>query len=139
MAFRVIPVTPNETGADIAASGLRGFTQGRQQTLGDSLTRAKLEQLKRETQSFDQPVPEGFVRLPGGAIKSDPTLQSPFERALAGALGGQGIRSGVGSGSANIPTQIFNTTEEADASGQLPGTIVSVINPATGQPARYQI
>lgn len=132
------------TAADALVSGLGGFLQGRnvryergikerEQSLAEAKSLAEIRELERKTQALSAPSPKDYFRDPysGRLYPQDPyrgrgtTVNLPFN-----------FNSGVQD---QDQDQVFDSPEEADASGLSPGTVVQVKNPVTGQLEDYEI
>lgn len=103
MAIQIIKRKRRPGLGDYALAGLQGISGGleaRRQRETDTLAAAKtlyeIEKLKQEALSYNQPVPEGFVRLPGGRIAYDPryrNLPLPEEQAAYETAIEEGVTS----------------------------------------------
>jgi hypothetical protein len=125
---------------EAAQMGMQGYQSGQdrrmaqgRQGLSDALTLAKIQGLQDESQGLNAPVPvPDYFRDPasGKLYPKDPyrgrgtTVNLPFQ---------------FDAGQKDEDSDIFNSSDEADSAGLPAGTVVMVINPATGEPEEYEV
>ena len=125
--------------ADYAAGALQGVSSGmerasakRASSLAEAKALADISEAIRKSEAMNAPAPQDYFRDPasGRLYPKDPyrgrgtTVNLPFQ---------------FDAGQKDDDGGTFDSPEEAEASGLPQGTVVMVMNPATGQLEEYEI